>query len=1021
MHIVFIVVAGFIGLWASQSRWISFGWIAGMLIGSLLWRLSDANRKIDRLGQRVDAIELRPTQQAAIAKAELKAPTRVSIYEPDPEPESEPEPELKTPDLPILPAAPAEPEPVPIVHERVPEPPPPPGIGEHSIAVAKRWLTTGNVPVKVGVIISFFGVAFLLKYAVENQVLQIPIGVRYLGVAGFAAVLLVLGWRMRGGDRTYALSLQGGGVGVLYLVVFAALRVHELLPPVLAFALLVLITVAAGYLAIVQESRAFAILGTTGGFVAPLLISTGVGNYVALFGYYLVLNCAVLGIAWYRAWRELNIIGFVFTFGVGTLWGYQYYTPDKFASIEPFLVAYFLFYTAIAVLFAFRQKPELRGYVDGSLLFGTPTIAFALQSQLVNDTEYGLSISAAVAAAFYALTAYWLRQRKEKNFELLTQSFIALSVAFGTVAIPLALDDRWTAIAWVMEGAALVWIGVRQSGTLPKISGTVLAFAGGLAFLNYGWTNDLGIPVLNGNFMGGVIIALSGLYSSRMLLADDRGRDWQKEASVALLVWGLMWWFGAGFAEIADRASGSMQLLAGSLFFAFSFVVMNLAARRLEWLALQRITFVFLPFAGGVALLGYGWTNDLGLPILNGNVMGGGIVALSALYSSRMLLVNKHDREWQKFASLALLGWGLLWWFGTGTMEVLDRVPQNNELHALLLFYAANFTAMTVIAKSYHWPTLSRTTQAILPMLLIMAAAYLGQHDHLFVGLWSMTWVAAIAAYVWTLHARKNEHGANEDIMHGAGAIFLAAILAHEFYWQVDQLVSNAVWSVTAGLLVLSAAAFAYTNEKARSMWPFSENFIAYHQASTGLIAANLLLLTIVCIESPGNPSPLPYIPILNPFDSLAIAGLAVAWFVSQATPANSAWRSAAESRTLLNVLAGIAFVLSTFAVVRAVHHFAGVPWDQRALMSSVGVQSTLSIYWALLGLGGMVLGTRRASRGVWMAGAALMGVVVAKLFVIDLGSTGTVARIVSFLGVGVMLLVVGYFSPVPPKQPDRQ
>ena len=113
------------------------------------------------------------------------------------------------------------------------------------------------------------------------------------------------------------------------------------------------------------------------------------------------------------------------------------------------------------------------------------------------------------------------------------------------------------------------------------------------------------------------------------------------------------------------------------------------------------------------------------------------------------------------------------------------------------------------------------------------------------------------------------------------------------------------------------------------------------------------------------------------------------------------------------------AFMLSTFAVVRAVHHLAGVAWNQHALMSSVGVQSTLSIYWALLGLSGMVLGTRKANRGIWMTGAALMGVVVAKLFVIDLGSTGTVARIVSFLGVGVMLLVVGYFSPVPPKQPD--
>ena len=39
------------------------------------------------------------------------------------------------------------------------------------------------------------------------------------------------------------------------------------------------------------------------------------------------------------------------------------------------------------------------------LVFGTPVIAFALQAPLVENMEYGLAISAAVAALFYALTA----------------------------------------------------------------------------------------------------------------------------------------------------------------------------------------------------------------------------------------------------------------------------------------------------------------------------------------------------------------------------------------------------------------------------------------------------------------------------------------------------------------------------------------------------------------------------------------------------------------------------------------
>ncbi len=116
-------------------------------------------------------------------------------------------------------------------------------------------------------------------------------------------------------------------------------------------------------------------------------------------------------------------------------------------------------------------------------------------------------------------------------------------------------------------------------------------------------------------------------------------------------------------------------------------------------------------------------------------------------------------------------------------------------------------------------------------------------------------------------------------------------------------------------------------------------------------------------------------------------------------------------------VWAFAAFLLTTIAVVRGVHHIADVPWMDRALRRSDSVQSALSIYWALLAFSGMIWGARNTNRWVWLAGTGLMGLVVLKLFVADLGNSGTVARIISFLGVGALLLVVGYFAPAPPRR----
>src|SRR4029453_11477762 len=146
--------------------------------------------------------------------------------------------------------------------------------------------------------------------------------------------------------------LQGGAFGLLYLTIFAAFRLYGLLPAPLTFGLLLTVVTFSGVLAVLQDSLALAAIGTSGGFLAPILASAGGGSHVALFSYYAVLNAGVLGIAWFRAWRFLNWLAFLFTFGIGFLWGQQFYQPEFLRSTEPFLIFFFLLFVAVAVLYA---------------------------------------------------------------------------------------------------------------------------------------------------------------------------------------------------------------------------------------------------------------------------------------------------------------------------------------------------------------------------------------------------------------------------------------------------------------------------------------------------------------------------------------------------------------------------------------------------------------------------------------------------------------------------------------------
>jgi uncharacterized membrane protein len=245
----------------------------------------------------------------------------------------------------------------------------------------RRFLSGGSLLVKTGIIILFIGVSFLVKYAAEHDLL--PIELRLAGTAAGGVILLGLGWRLRLKRPTYAHVLQGGGVAILYLTTFAAFRLYELIPALFAFAVLVATAVVSSALAVLQDSRSLAVLGVSGGFLAPVLTSTGEGSHVFLFSYYALLNLGIAGIAWFRAWRVLNLIGFAFTFVIGMSWGWRYYRPEYFSSTEPFLILFFLIYTFIALLFALRQPPDLKGYLDGTLVFGTPVVVFSLQGMLV--------------------------------------------------------------------------------------------------------------------------------------------------------------------------------------------------------------------------------------------------------------------------------------------------------------------------------------------------------------------------------------------------------------------------------------------------------------------------------------------------------------------------------------------------------------------------------------------------------------------------------------------------------------
>jgi len=785
----------------------------------------------------------------------------------------------------------------------------------------KSYFTGGNIFVRIGIIILFFGVSFLLKYVSDRGFF--PIEYRLIAVVIGAMFLLGLGWRLRHKNETYALLLQGAGIGILYLDIYAAYNLYQLIPSIAAFVLLFVVSMFSAALAVMQDSKSLAVLGFSGGFLAPILASSGANNHVGLFSYYAVLNVAIVAVAWFKAWRELNLLGFAFTFIIGTVWGVLSYNSDKFATTEPFLIIFFVFYVLIAVLYALRQPPKLKGYVDGTLLFGVPLAASALQYNLVKDFEYGVSISSFVMGAFYMVLAWFIWKRKGDGLKLLAEAFLALGIIFASMAIPFALAPTQTAAAWALEGAGFIWLGSRQNRLSVRGFGVLLQLAAGAIFLwrfNY---EPNATAFLNGEFISSMMLAVAGILSAWLLIKPfDGQKSWEKYVSPVLLVWGLLWLVGDFGFQLSEYypekfVPGSMMIFTSLLSLFLGFLAVRVKP-------LWRHAFI----------------------------------AAFALFLMVLLM-------------------------------------------ALAQFIIALFSG----AYSYH-PSI-----------------------------WNgwLAWpIVFIAYYTLLYQAQKYELFPRfQSFFHTVLSLFAVLLVTLEgHWWIVNKLEIQSSW--LAIWLAVPATITLWKIIKAK-FWPFNSHQRSYKVYSGSILAVVLSLWSFIALTDKGNSDPLPWLPLLNPLDIMLMIVFITLfkWWQSSADSFSST-QSSKEGLITINrkifnknlfvmAFAVLAFLWLNFTLFRIAHHWFDIPFNQNALYASSLVQTSVSILWAFTGVVLTLFASRKNKRMLWLIGAVLLGLVVLKLFIIDLSALGSLGRVISFLVVGALLTSIGYFAPLPNKNDEDE
>lgn len=389
---------------------------------------------------------------------------------------------------PPLPAESAAPPPVrattpvrhpePFAQQPVPAQAPQPSLALPKPAPSRtreEWeaLIGGKLLNRIGALALIIGMGFFLKYAFDNNWITETMRV-VIGVVIGAGLVLMASWAHRKGLEVFSQGLVGAGISVLYLSVYASFSYYHLVPQVVAFLLMSVVTILAFLQAFTYDSLAVSLLGLVGGFLTPFLLSTGEANEVGLFTYIALLDAGLLAVIVMKdKWALLEPIALASTYLVYVLWYKEYYAPDLVLPTVYFLIVFWGLFYGLALS---RDLRSLKSFGDLRNVTGVANVLLLYMSlySLIEPDHHAVmgAVTLGLGLVYFG-TAMLVRTRSADSVDVYGRQ-VMTAIILLVIATAIQFTGFRTVQWWSVEALAIVYCGVRWNVRFAWVSGSVL-------------------------------------------------------------------------------------------------------------------------------------------------------------------------------------------------------------------------------------------------------------------------------------------------------------------------------------------------------------------------------------------------------------------------------------------------------------------------------------------------------------------------------------------------------------------
>jgi hypothetical protein len=352
-----------------------------------------------------------------------------------------------------------------------------------------------NLINKIGIAITVIGVAIGAKYSIENDLIS-PLTRIILGYM-FGLGLLGFGIKLKAKYENYSAVLVSGAMAIMYFITYSAYGFYNLIPQIMAFALMLIFTVFTVVAAINYNRQIIAHIGLVGAYAVPFLLSEGSGKVAVLFTYMAIINIGILAIAFKKYWKPLYFISFGLTWLIFISWyATKYQINEHFGLALIFISLFFVIFYLTFLAYKLLQKEKF--VIDDIILLMINSFVFygigysILDNHQTGSQLLGLFTLINAVVHFVASVIIYRQKLADRNIHYLIAGLVLI---FITIAIPVQLDGNWVTLLWAGEAALLFWIGrTKDVSFYEKLSYPLMLLAFFSIIQDWGYVYDLYNP-----------------------------------------------------------------------------------------------------------------------------------------------------------------------------------------------------------------------------------------------------------------------------------------------------------------------------------------------------------------------------------------------------------------------------------------------------------------------------------------------------------------------------------------------